>query len=73
MLATLVILPTLIPLLVLLDIFFMAFSVLAYTTLLPCSFFRFGERLFDIFEAVENGVFFKLLGLSQMEVQGFRS
>ena len=64
----LLILPTMIPILIFLDIFLMVFSVLRLTLLLPCSIFKFGELLFYKFEEVENSVFFKLFGLSQMEV-----
>ena len=62
------ILPTMIPTLIFLDIFLMVFSGLGSTILLPCSILKFGELLFYKIEEVENTVFFKLFGLSQMEV-----
>ena len=64
----LLILPTMILILMFLDIFSMVFSGLGLTILLPCSIFILGELLFEKIEEVENSVFFKLLGLSQMEV-----
>ena len=70
----LAVLPTMLIMLILFDIFYMCMSNIVYPVLLPFAFCNnLGKRLLDNYEDFQNVLLSKVTGLSQMEAQGFRS
>ena len=67
------ILPTMLVLLIIFDLLYMCMSVVVYPLLLPFAFCKLGEALLEKYEDSQNVMLNKLFGLTQMEVQGFRS
>ena len=71
--SSLLILPSMLIFLILIDVVYMCMSVIVYPILLPFSFFPIGQRMLDSYEEGQNWVLSRTLGLSHMEIQGFRS
>jgi len=69
----LIILPSMLLFLILIDITYIVVQVLVLPVLLPLSIFKKGEYLVQKFESFKNAVFYKVFGLSHMEIEGFRS
>ena len=67
------ILPSMLVFLIAVDVFYMCISVIVYPILFPFSFGPLGLKMLNKYEDCQNYVLYKLLGLSQMEIQGFRS
>ena len=69
----LIILPTMLVMLIIIDIFYMCLSVVVYPILLPLTPCDIGHKMLESYEDSQNIVLYKLFGLSHMEICGFRS
>jgi hypothetical protein len=68
----LLILPTMIIILILLDLVLMITSVLLFTVMLPFIWTQWGQHLFESFEESQNNLFIRAFGMSKMDIAGFR-
>lgn len=66
--SVILILPSMLVFLILIDVFYMLISCIVYPILFPMTFFDIGQEMLDKYENCQNSMLNKLLGLSQMEV-----
>lgn len=66
-------LPTMLAILIAVDIFYMCLSMVAYPILLLFSLCKVGQLFLDKYEKIQSAINKKLFGISFMEFKGFRA